>query len=94
MFHSSGSKHLVGLAFTKEFLLPRQVLDPDNLVGVVQIENILIFAESYDVALDISFPKGLLTPSRKGCLEVTSFRQYVSCVEKDQWLLGREVEFR
>ncbi|XP_026975142.1 hydrocephalus-inducing protein homolog [Sagmatias obliquidens] len=35
-----------------------EVLDPDNLVGVVQIENILIFAESYDVALDISFPKG------------------------------------
>lgn len=84
----------MGLAFTKEFLLPRQVLDADNLVGVVQIENILIFAESYDIALDITFPKGLLTPSRKGYLEVTSFRQYVSRVEKDPWLLGREVEFR
>ncbi|XP_004431871.1 PREDICTED: hydrocephalus-inducing protein homolog [Ceratotherium simum simum] len=35
-----------------------EVLDADNLVGVVQIENILIFAESYDIALDISFPKG------------------------------------
>nr|XP_014334844.1 PREDICTED: hydrocephalus-inducing protein homolog [Bos mutus] len=35
-----------------------EVLDADNLVGVVQIENILIFAESYDVALDITFPKG------------------------------------
>ncbi|XP_054934895.1 hydrocephalus-inducing protein homolog [Physeter macrocephalus] len=35
-----------------------EVLDADNLIGVVQIENILIFAESYDVALDITFPKG------------------------------------
>ena len=49
-------------------------MDADNLVGVVQIENILIFAESYDVALDITFPKGLLTPPKKECLEVTSFR--------------------
>ncbi|XP_006746825.1 hydrocephalus-inducing protein homolog, partial [Leptonychotes weddellii] len=35
-----------------------EVLDADNLIGVVQIENILVFAESYDVALDITFPKG------------------------------------
>ncbi|XP_059006937.1 hydrocephalus-inducing protein homolog [Mustela lutreola] len=35
-----------------------EVLDAENLVGVVQIENILVFAESYDVALDITFPKG------------------------------------
>ncbi|XP_008573444.1 PREDICTED: hydrocephalus-inducing protein homolog [Galeopterus variegatus] len=35
-----------------------EVLDAENLVGVVQIENIQIFAESYDVALDITFPKG------------------------------------
>ena len=73
MVHSSSSKHPVDLAFTQEFLLPQQVLDADNLVGVVQIENIMVFAESYDVALDITFPKGLLTPSRNGCLEVTSF---------------------
>ena len=58
----------MGLALTKECLLPWQVLDADNLVGVVQIENILIFAESYDVALDITFPKGLLTPPKKECL--------------------------
>lgn len=64
----------MGLALTKEYLLPWQVLDTDNLIGVVQIENILIFAESYDVALDITFPKGLLTPPKKECLEVTSFR--------------------
>nr|XP_023421731.1 hydrocephalus-inducing protein homolog [Cavia porcellus] len=35
-----------------------EVLDADNLIGVVQIETILIFAESYDIALDITFPKG------------------------------------
>ncbi|XP_047385193.1 hydrocephalus-inducing protein homolog isoform X1 [Sciurus carolinensis] len=35
-----------------------EVLDAENLVGVVQIENILIFAEAYDIALDITFPKG------------------------------------
>ncbi|XP_049719569.1 hydrocephalus-inducing protein homolog isoform X3 [Elephas maximus indicus] len=35
-----------------------EVLDAENLVGIVQIENILIFAESYDIALDITFPKG------------------------------------
>ncbi|KAM6177458.1 hydrocephalus-inducing protein homolog [Erethizon dorsatum] len=35
-----------------------EVLDAENLVGVVQIENILIFAESYDITLDITFPKG------------------------------------
>ncbi|KAM5296381.1 hydrocephalus-inducing protein homolog isoform 1-T2 [Glossophaga mutica] len=35
-----------------------EVLDMDNLVGVVQIENILVLAESYDIALDITFPKG------------------------------------
>ncbi|XP_016051807.1 PREDICTED: hydrocephalus-inducing protein homolog [Miniopterus natalensis] len=35
-----------------------EVLDTDNLVGVVQIENILVLAESYDIALDITFPKG------------------------------------
>lgn len=63
----------MGLSFTEELLLPRQVLDVDNLVGVVQVENIAVFAESYDIALDITFPKGLLAPSRKACVEVTSY---------------------
>uniref|UniRef100_F6WJJ0 HYDIN axonemal central pair apparatus protein n=1 Tax=Monodelphis domestica TaxID=13616 RepID=F6WJJ0_MONDO len=35
-----------------------EILDADYLIGVVQIENIQIFAESYDIALDITFPKG------------------------------------
>ncbi|XP_073420455.1 hydrocephalus-inducing protein-like [Dendrobates tinctorius] len=35
-----------------------EVSDVENILGIVQLENIHIFAESYDVALDISFPKG------------------------------------
>ncbi|KAM3920677.1 hydrocephalus-inducing protein homolog [Leptodactylus fuscus] len=35
-----------------------EVSDVENILGIVQLENIQVFAESYDVALDISFPKG------------------------------------
>ncbi|XP_069822484.1 hydrocephalus-inducing protein homolog isoform X3 [Dendropsophus ebraccatus] len=35
-----------------------EVSDVENILGIVQLENIHIFAESYDVALDITFPKG------------------------------------
>ncbi|XP_074864560.1 hydrocephalus-inducing protein homolog isoform X2 [Carettochelys insculpta] len=35
-----------------------EVSDVENILGVVQYENIQVIAESYDVALDISFPKG------------------------------------
>ena len=35
-----------------------QVSDVDNIMGLVQTENIPIHAEAYDVALDMSFPKG------------------------------------
>ncbi|XP_055993028.1 hydrocephalus-inducing protein homolog [Sorex fumeus] len=35
-----------------------EILDVDNLVGIVQVENVMVFAESYDIALDIVFPKG------------------------------------
>ncbi|XP_062997557.1 hydrocephalus-inducing protein homolog [Elgaria multicarinata webbii] len=35
-----------------------EVSDAENILGIVQIENIQIIAEAYDVALDISFPKG------------------------------------
>ena len=33
-------------------------MDVDNIMGVVLTENIQIHAEAYDVALDMSFPKG------------------------------------
>ncbi|KAM6223795.1 hydrocephalus-inducing protein homolog [Rhynchocyon petersi] len=35
-----------------------EVLDAENLVGIAQVENITIIAEAYDIALDITFPKG------------------------------------
>ncbi|KFV73572.1 Hydrocephalus-inducing protein, partial [Struthio camelus australis] len=34
-----------------------EVSDAENILGIVQIENIQIFAEAYDVALNITFPK-------------------------------------
>jgi len=39
-------------------VLSFQVSDIDNIMGLVQTENIMIYAEAYDVALDMSFPKG------------------------------------
>lgn len=38
-------------------MLP-QVSDAENILGIVQIENIQIHAEAYDVALSITIPKG------------------------------------
>ncbi|XP_054026269.1 hydrocephalus-inducing protein homolog [Dryobates pubescens] len=35
-----------------------EVSDAENLQGIVQVENIQVQAEAYDVALDISVPKG------------------------------------
>ncbi|XP_077982980.1 hydrocephalus-inducing protein homolog isoform X2 [Glandiceps talaboti] len=35
-----------------------EVSDVDNIIGLLQTENILVQAEAYDVALDMSFPKG------------------------------------
>ena len=35
-----------------------QVSDKDQIMGLVQLENLQILAEAYDVALDMSFPKG------------------------------------
>ena len=35
-----------------------KVSDVDQIMGLVQAENIQVHAESYDVALDMSFPKG------------------------------------
>ena len=35
-----------------------QVSDVEQIIGLVQAENIQVHAEAYDVALDMSFPKG------------------------------------
>ena len=37
-----------------------QVSDVDNILGLLQTEVIAIHAEAYDVALDVSFPKGMI----------------------------------
>ncbi|KAG8143780.1 hypothetical protein E2320_000954, partial [Naja naja] len=53
---------LVSFKATKALNLKKairlEVSDAENILGIVQIENIQIVAEAYDVALDISFPKG------------------------------------
>ena len=36
-----------------------QISDVDNIMGVVNTEPIQVIAEAYDVALDMSFPKGM-----------------------------------
>ena len=38
--------------------LIRQVSDVENILGLLQTEVIQVHAEAYDVALDMSFPKG------------------------------------
>ena len=35
-----------------------QVSDAENVMGLSHAENITVQAEAYDVALDMSFPKG------------------------------------
>lgn len=43
---------------------PPQVSDAENVLGIVQIENIQIHAEAYDVALSISISKGQWMPPK------------------------------
>jgi len=40
------------------------VSDVDNVLGLLQTEVIQIHAEAYDVALDMTFPKGNIFLSR------------------------------
>ena len=39
-------------------LMSFQISDVDQIMGLVQNENIQVQVEAYDVALDMSFPKG------------------------------------
>ena len=34
------------------------MFDADNIIGLIEQEPIQVIAEAYDVALDMSFPKG------------------------------------
>ncbi|XP_029109509.1 hydrocephalus-inducing protein homolog isoform X1 [Scleropages formosus] len=42
-----------------------EVLDSENILGIVHTENIQVLAEAYDVAFDITFPKGTSLSSQK-----------------------------
>ena len=44
---------------TNKKMVRLEVADVEGIMGIVQTENIQVFAEAYDVALDMSFPKGL-----------------------------------
>lgn len=44
-------------------------MDVDNIMGLVQSENIVVHAEAYDVALDMSFAKGTIPYHLKLLLE-------------------------
>ncbi|XP_055892829.1 hydrocephalus-inducing protein homolog isoform X5 [Biomphalaria glabrata] len=42
-----------------------EISDAENIMGVVHTEPIQVTAEAYDVALDMSFPKGVFVDKRK-----------------------------
>ena len=49
-------------------------------MGLVQVENIQVHAESYDVALDMSFPKGtLLGEFYILCMQFILFITKITC---------------
>lgn len=48
----------LGVLLWTKMLCILKVSDVDQIMGLVQAENIQVHAESYDVALDMSFPKG------------------------------------
>lgn len=52
--------------------------DVEQIMGLVQAENIQVYAESYDVALDMSFPKGTFVCS---ALHNIQWRVLVSVVK-------------
>ena len=47
-----------------------EVFDTQHVLGVIQLETVYIYAEAYDVALDISFPKGADGGLDFGCIRV------------------------
>ncbi|XP_039769505.1 hydrocephalus-inducing protein homolog isoform X2 [Ornithorhynchus anatinus] len=66
-----------------------EVTDVENILGVVQIENIQIVAEAYDVALDISFPKGTEGGLEFGIVRVMDeAKQSLSLKNKGKYEIG------
>ncbi|KAM8946018.1 LOW QUALITY PROTEIN: hydrocephalus-inducing protein homolog [Pelodytes ibericus] len=70
-------------------LLRLEVSDAENILGIVQLENIQVFAEAYDVALDISFPKGTDGSLDFGLLKVNEeAKQSISLKNKGKYEIG------
>ncbi|KAL8194575.1 UNVERIFIED_CONTAM: hypothetical protein K2H54_025175 [Gekko kuhli] len=66
-----------------------EVSDAENVLGIVQIENIHIIAEAYDVALDISFPKGTDGNLEFGFVKVMDeAKQLLSLKNKGKYEIG------
>ncbi|XP_042303381.1 LOW QUALITY PROTEIN: hydrocephalus-inducing protein homolog [Sceloporus undulatus] len=66
-----------------------EVSDAENILGIVQIENIQIVAEAYDVALDISFPKGTNGGLEFGVVRITDeVKQTLSLKNKGKYEIG------
>ncbi|XP_068116429.1 hydrocephalus-inducing protein homolog [Hyperolius riggenbachi] len=66
-----------------------EVSDVENILGIVQLENIHVFAESYDVALDITFPKGTDGGLDFGVVKVTDEAKHIlSLKNKGKYEIG------
>ncbi|XP_054856814.1 hydrocephalus-inducing protein homolog [Eublepharis macularius] len=66
-----------------------EVSDAENVLGIVQIENIQVVAEAYDVTLDISFPKGTDGGLEFGSVRVMDeAKQTLSLKNKGKYEIG------
>uniref|UniRef100_A0A8C8S7Z5 HYDIN n=1 Tax=Pelusios castaneus TaxID=367368 RepID=A0A8C8S7Z5_9SAUR len=66
-----------------------EVSDMENILGIVQYENIQVIAESYDIALDISFPKGTDGGLDFGVIRVLDeAKQMLSLKNKGKYEIG------
>ncbi|XP_051884712.1 hydrocephalus-inducing protein homolog [Pristis pectinata] len=66
-----------------------EVYDAENIIGIVQTENILVLAEAYDVALDISFPKGTDGGIDFGIIKVIdTVKQTITLKNKGKYEIG------
>ncbi|XP_063801928.1 hydrocephalus-inducing protein homolog isoform X2 [Pseudophryne corroboree] len=66
-----------------------EVSDVENILGIVQLENIQVLAESYDVSLDIAFPKGTDGGLDFGVVKVTDEAKHtVSLKNKGKYEIG------
>ncbi|XP_072135349.1 hydrocephalus-inducing protein homolog isoform X2 [Mobula birostris] len=66
-----------------------EVYDAENIIGIVQTENILVLAEAYDVALDITFPKGTDSGIDFGIIKVNdTVKQTITLKNKGKYEIG------